>query len=162
MKRRSARQAGEPSAQPVLGRKLGAVAGEGVLLLGELVAAGRDGVGAAGEFVEFNQPGLVGVEQPGALVVLVLDGDVGSLELSGDELVLVGWRAGDHGAPVGDQLPGVKQRPADLREDVLVELVGANVALRAATHAWSGAQRIMAAIVVVVVVVPGAVTAPTR
>ena len=91
--------------------------------------------GAAGELVEFEQPGLVGVEQPGAFALVALEGAVEPLELSGDELVLVGWRAGDHGALGGDQLSGVKQRLADLREDVFVELVGADVALRTAIHA---------------------------
>jgi hypothetical protein len=44
-------------------------------------------------------------------------------------LVLVG-RASDHGALGGDQLSGVKQRLADLLEDILVELVGSDVPLR--------------------------------
>ncbi len=128
-------EAGEPSAQPVLGGELGAAAGEGVLLLGELVAPGRDGGGAVGELVEFEQLGLVGVDQPGAFALVALQGVVEPLELGGDEFVLVGWRAGDHGALGGDQLPGVKQRLADLREDVFVEFVGADVALWAAIHA---------------------------
>jgi hypothetical protein len=48
-------EASEPAAQPVLGRELGAAAS--VLLLGELVSAGRDGCCATGELVEFEQPG---------------------------------------------------------------------------------------------------------
>jgi hypothetical protein len=53
--------------------------------------------------------------------------------LSGDQLVLVGGRFGDHGAFAGDQLPGVEQHLADLRSDVVVEFVGADVALGTAT-----------------------------
>ena len=51
------------------------------------------------------------------------------LSWRGDELVLVGC-AGEHGALGGEQLLWVKQRLADLIEHVLVELVGADVALR--------------------------------
>ena len=63
-------EAGQAAAQSVLGRELGAALGEGGLLLGELVAAGGEGGGAPGELVEFEQPGLVGVQQPGALALV--------------------------------------------------------------------------------------------
>ena len=122
-----------------------------------MVAAGGDRGGSVGELIEFEQPGLVGVEQPGAFAFMALEGGVESFELSEDEFVLVGWRAGDHGVLGGDQLSWVEQRLAYLREDVFVELVGADVALRAATHACAGAQGVVAA--AVVVAVPGAVAA---
>ena len=105
-----------------------------------LVAAGGDRGGSVGELVEFEQLGLVGVAQSGAFTLVVLDRVVEPLELCGDEFVLVGWRAGDHGVLGGDQLSGVEQRLTYLREDVFVELVGADVALGAATHACAGAQ----------------------
>ena len=44
--------------------------GEGGLLFGELVAAGGERGGSAGQLIEFEQPGLVGVEQPGALALV--------------------------------------------------------------------------------------------
>ena len=66
-------EASQPPAQPVLGRELGAAAAERVLLLGELVAACGERGGPPGEFVEFEQPGLVGVEQPGAFAVVALE-----------------------------------------------------------------------------------------
>ena len=103
--------------------------------------AAQDAVAAERErFVEEHDSRAIGhgrieAEQPGAFAFVALDRAVEPFELGGDDLVLVGWRAGDHGALGGDQLPRVEQRLADLREDVFVELVGADVALRAATHA---------------------------
>ena len=61
------------------------------LLLGELVAAGGERGGASGELVEVEQPGLVGVEQPGAFAFVGVERGVEAFELSGDQLVLVGW-----------------------------------------------------------------------
>ena len=75
---------------------------------------------------------MVGVEQSGSLSLAALEGAVEALELGGDELVLIDWGAGDHGALGGDQLSGVQQGLADLLEDVLVELVRADVDLGAA------------------------------
>jgi len=102
-----------------------------VLLLEEPLAAGRECGGPPSELVEFEQAGLVRVKQPGALALIRVDGRVQPLELCGDELVLVGC-AGNHRALGSDQLLGVKQRLADLFEDVPIELVGADVALRTA------------------------------
>lgn len=48
--------------------------GERVLLARELVAAGGELAGAAGELVEPEQLGLVGVEQAGALALGALQG----------------------------------------------------------------------------------------
>ena len=121
-------EAGESAAQTVLGRELGAALGERVSLLAELLAAGGERRGASRELVEVDQPSLVGVKQPGALALRGVERCVQALELRGDKLVLVRG-AGDQGALGGDQLVGVKQRLADLFEDVLVELVGADVAL---------------------------------
>jgi hypothetical protein len=69
-------EAGQPAAQPVLGREFGAALGERGLLFGELVAAGGDRGGASGELVEVEQSGLVGVEQPGALALVAVQGAV--------------------------------------------------------------------------------------
>jgi hypothetical protein len=55
-------EAGEPSAEPVFGRELGAAASEDVLFLAELVAPSRDRGGSVGELVEFEQSGLIGIE----------------------------------------------------------------------------------------------------
>jgi hypothetical protein len=79
------------------------------------------------------------------------------VELSGDQLVLVRWGAGDDGALAGDELLGVEQHLADLSGDVLVELAGADVAFGAATVWGVGAQDVVAA--AVVVAVRGAVAA---
>ena len=97
-----------------------------------MVAAGGEGGGAPGELVEFEQSGLVGVQQSGALALVAVQRGIEPSELGGDELVLVGRRSGDHGALAGDQLPGVEQDLADLRPDVVVEFVGADVSLGAA------------------------------
>src|SRR6202022_3364429 len=51
------------------------------------------------------------------------------LELGGDQLVLAGLGGGEHGAPAGGQLAGIKQRRLNLVEHERVELVGADVAL---------------------------------
>ena len=123
--------------------------------MGELVAAGGEGGGAPGELVEFEQPSLVGIQQPDALALVAVHRGIEPSQLSGDQLVLVGRRSGDHGALARDQLPGIEQHLADLRPDVSVEFVGADVALGAATLWRVSAQDIMAA--TVVVTVPGAV-----
>ena len=102
------------------------------------LAAGGERGGPSGQLVKFDQPGLVGVKEPGSLAFLGVDGAVQALELRGDEFVLVGC-AGDEGALGGDELLGVKQRLADLFEDVLVELVGADVTLRTAAVVGAGA-----------------------
>ena len=102
------------------------------------VAVGGQRGGAWGELAELDQPRLVGVKQPGALAPVCVDRRVQALELRGDELVWVGC-AGDQGALGGDQLLGVKQRLADLLKDVLVKLVGADVALRTAAVVGAGA-----------------------
>jgi hypothetical protein len=69
-------EAGESAPQPVLGCELGAAGGEFGVFGGELVTAGGERGGAAREFVEIEQRGLVGVEQPAAfafgLVALAL------------------------------------------------------------------------------------------
>jgi hypothetical protein len=44
--------------------------------LGEQVAPGRDRGRAVGELVEFEQPGLVGVKQPGPFAIVALEGAV--------------------------------------------------------------------------------------
>src|SRR5450755_4113037 len=77
------------------------------------------------------------------------------LSCRGDEFVLVGC-TGDRGALGGDELLGVKQRVADLFEDVLVQLVGADVALRTAAVVGAGTQHI--AVGTMVVTVSSAVT----
>jgi len=82
---------------------------------------------------------LVGVEQSRALPLVALERSIQALELCADEFVLVGGGAGDQRALGGDQLPGVKQRLADLTEDVLIQFVGANVALGTATLGRAGA-----------------------
>ena len=120
-----------------------------------MAAAGGEGAGAPGELVEFEQSGLVGVQQPGALALVAVQRGVEPSQLSGDQLVLVGRRAGDDGALAGDELPGVEKNLADLRPDVVVEFVGADVALGAAALWRVSAQHVMAA--AVVVAVPGAV-----
>ena len=119
----------EPMAQPVLGGQLGAAGGECLPLARELVAADGQRAGPAGQLVELEETGLVGVKQPRALTVLGVDGCVQTLELGGDELVLVG-RAGEHGVLAGEQLLWVKQRLADLPEHVLVERVTPSTAAR--------------------------------
>jgi hypothetical protein len=55
-------EAGEAAAQAVLVGELGASLGECLLLVGELVAPGGERGGAAGELVELEQSGLVGVD----------------------------------------------------------------------------------------------------
>ena len=93
------------------------------------MVAGGERAGASGELVEVEQAGLVGVKEAGALALLGVDGGVESLELAGDQLVLVRF-AGEHGTLAGEQLLWVKQRLADLTEHVLVERVSADPALR--------------------------------
>jgi len=72
--------------------------------VGELIAAGGDGGGASGEIVEFEQSGLVGVEQSGSFSLAALQDGVEAVELGSDELILVDRGAGDHGALGSDQL----------------------------------------------------------
>ena len=57
-------EAGESAPQSVLAREVGAAVGQCGVLGGELLAAGGQGRGASCEFVEVEQVGLVGVEQP--------------------------------------------------------------------------------------------------
>jgi hypothetical protein len=100
-------EVGEPAAQPVLGGQLGAACGERLFLLQELAAAGCERGGASGELCEFDQAGLVGVEQPGALSLLGVDGRVQAFELGGDQFVLVGL-PGEKRALGGEQLLGIE------------------------------------------------------
>jgi hypothetical protein len=65
-------EAGESPTEPVLGGELGAATAERVLLLGELLAARGEGGRPPGELVEFEQPCLVGVEQPGPFALAAL------------------------------------------------------------------------------------------
>jgi hypothetical protein len=64
--------------------ELGAVFAQGVALGGEVVAAGGDRAGAAGELVEVDELGLVGVEKPDSLAVLSVEFAVQALELCGE------------------------------------------------------------------------------
>jgi hypothetical protein len=90
-------------AHAVLGGQLGAALAERLLLSREPGAAGCQYTGATGELVEFQQPGLVGVEQASALALFGLDGCVQAFELRGHQLVLVG-RPGQHSALGGQEL----------------------------------------------------------
>ena len=92
---------GESATQPVLGGELGAAFGERLLLSCELVLAGGEPAGASGQLLEIEKTGLVGVKQPSALGVLGVEGGVQSLELAGDQLVLVGG-AREDGALAGE------------------------------------------------------------
>ena len=112
------------------------------------MAAGGERTGASGQLLEVQQAGLVGVKQPSAFGLLGVEGGVQSLELAGDQLVLVGG-AREDGALAGKQLLWVKQRLADLVKDVLVELVRADVALWTETVFRSGAQHVVVAASVV-------------
>ena len=122
-------EVGDSVAQPVLGGELGAACGECLAFVHELAVAGGERAGTSGELVEVEQTGLVGVKQSCALGLFGVDDGVQALELGGDQLVLVG-RAGEHGALAGEELLWVKQSLAYLLEHILVELVGADVALR--------------------------------
>jgi hypothetical protein len=65
----AAREVGDALAQLVVAGELGALLREGVTLVGQLGAAGVDVFGAAPQFDELDQPGLVEVDQAPALVV---------------------------------------------------------------------------------------------
>ena len=71
---------------------------------GQLVASGGECRGAAGEFVEVEQRGLVGVEQSVALEFGLVEFAFERGELGGDEVVVVGWGGRDDGSFAGDQL----------------------------------------------------------
>ena len=83
-------EAGDASAQPVLACEVGAAVGEFGVLGGELVSPGGERRGATGELVEVEQRGLVGVEQPAALELGLLELAFERGELGADEVVVVG------------------------------------------------------------------------
>jgi hypothetical protein len=97
-------EAGDAAAQSVLAREVGAAGGELGVFGSELVAPRGERRGAAGEFVEVEQRGLVGVEQAAAFELALLELAFERGELGADEVVVVGWGAGDDGALAGDQL----------------------------------------------------------
>jgi hypothetical protein len=150
-------EAGDAEAQAVLAREIGAAVGELGVFGGELVASGGERGGAAGELVEVQQRGLVGIEQPTALELGLVELALERGELSADQVVIVGRCGGDDGVLAGEQLRWLKERAADLVKDVAVELVGADVALGAAQVFAAGAQDVVVA--AVVVTVKGAVAA---
>jgi hypothetical protein len=94
-------EAGDAAAQPVLAREVGAAGGEVGVLGGELVAAGRERRGAAGELVEVEQRGLVGVEQSATLELGLLEPAFQRGELGADEVVVARWDGRDDGALAG-------------------------------------------------------------
>ncbi len=97
-------EAGEAAAQPVLGCEFGASVGELGVFGGVLVAPCGERGGAVGELVEVQQRGLVGVQQPSAFGLGLIEFALQRGELGCDELVVVGRGRGDDGALAGEQL----------------------------------------------------------
>ena len=139
-------------------------AGERAAFLGEAGAfglqvplAGREVAGAALEFGEFDEAGLVDVDQSSAFPVGGGDLAVEAGEFGGEQFV-VGDRGGHRdGLFACQQHFGLGERGADLVEHERVEGVGADVAFRAAAVLAARADRVVVA--AVVVAVSGAVAA---
>ncbi len=150
-------EVGDAAAEQVPVRERGPLGGEGVAF-GLLVAQPRgDFAGAALQFGQLDEPGLVEVGEPAAFGCGGVDLAVEAGELGGEQLV-VGDRGGDRdGLLAGQQHLGLGERGPDLAEDELIERVGADVAFGAAAVFPAGAQRVVVA--AVVVAVPGAVAA---
>jgi hypothetical protein len=83
-------EAGDAPAQPVLACEVGAAVGEVGVLGGGLVSPGGERRGAAGELVEVEQRGLVGVGQPAPLELGLLEFAFERGKLGADEVVVVG------------------------------------------------------------------------
>jgi hypothetical protein len=108
--------------------------------------------------VEVHDPRLAGVEEAAALALGQLELALEASQLRGEELVVGRWRAREDGALAGGELLRILEGAANLLKDEGVELIGADVALRATPLLAAGAQGVVVtAVVVVVVAVDGAV-----
>ena len=150
-------EVGDAAPEQVPVGERGALGGEGVTSGLLVTQACGDFAGAAVQLGQVDEPGLVEVGQPASFGCGGVDLAVEAGELGGEQLV-VGDRGGDRdGLLTGQQHAGLGERGPDLAEDVLVERVGADVALGAAAILAAGAQGVVVA--AVVVAVPGAVAA---
>jgi hypothetical protein len=113
--------------------------------------------GAALEFGQVDEPGLVDVDQPPAFGLSTVDLAVEAGEFGGEQFV-VGDRGGHRdGLFAGQEQLGLGECDADLVEHKCVKGVGADVAFRAAAVFATGADRVVVAAVAVAVL--GAVAA---
>ena len=147
----------DAAAEPVVAGEVGSLVGEAGSLVLQFALPGGDCGGAALQFGDVDQPGLVEVDEAAPFAVGGLDFAVQAGQFGGEQFVVGGRGVHGDGLLAGQQQGGVEQRGADLVEDELVEGVGADVAFGAAPVLAAGAQRVV--VVAVVVAVPGAVAA---
>lgn len=106
-------------AQLVVGGEFGPLGGEGAAFGVEAGVAGVDVLGAALQLDEFDQPGLVEVDESASF----LDGG-GELavelgELGGEQVVVAGGSGGGECVLAGEEEVGAGERVADLVEHVV-------------------------------------------
>src|SRR5438876_3853107 len=127
------REVADPLAQPVVGGELAALRHQRVALVGERLVAGVDVPGAPLDFGELEEAGLVQVGEASPLGAVGLDLALHAGQL-GLEQIVVGSRCyGGEGALAGEQHVGAQERGADVFEHEVIERVGPDVALRAAS-----------------------------
>src|SRR5512142_3087309 len=134
------REAVDSAPQLVVTRQVLALGTEAVLALGQLAAAMVDLADAALQLGEFEQPGLIEVDQTASFGAGGLELAVEPAELGGEQLVVRCRDAQGERRLAGVQHVGADERGPHLVEDEGVEDLGPDVALGAAPVLTAGLQ----------------------
>ena len=122
---------------------------EVVVLAGQCLSAGSDVSAAPLDLGEFEEPGLVEVGEASPFCVGRFDLAVEPGQFDSEELIVGDGSLVGQGGLAGDEDVGLEEGGADLVEDEGVELVGADVTLRAAAVFAAGSEAVVVGAVVV-------------